>query len=119
MENFRLGRYLLLIAITQLLVILLFGYIQEDGDINATSMYLVVYLLPALLFHFMHGFLIVFFHSQNSGKQLLLLLLIPIGLSLGLNEWIQPQAQELYRFTILATFVVNGLFFYSLQPKKL
>lgn len=118
MDNFKLGRYLLLITCTQFLTLLILGNIREGGDLNAASAYLVVFFLPAVLFHFLHGFLLVLVNPTKRLGQFWLVLLLPILLCVGVNEALQPAAQAVYRCIILATLGVNGLYFFSLLRKQ-
>ena len=75
------GIIILLGFILSLIGILILANNIEDGDINAVSMYFVVYTIPAIGLSIINGFLLNVFQKRVSElKHLVLYGLIPIGI---------------------------------------
>ncbi|WP_092101287.1 hypothetical protein [Pontibacter chinhatensis] len=117
MENFRVGIYLIVVAVLQFLTVLLFGYIKEGGDINAASMYPVVYLLPAVVYSFFSGLLFNISEQRKlSGR--LLLLLVPALLAVVLNEVTNTLDKGLYYMIIAAALLINAGYYYIVKKNR-
>jgi hypothetical protein len=75
------GTLILLGLTLSLIGILVIANNIENGDINAISMYFVVYIIPAIGLSFINGFLLNIFQKRFKKLiQLIILGLIPIGL---------------------------------------
>ncbi len=75
------GLIILLGFILSLIGILILANDIENGDINAVSMYFVVYTIPAIGLSFINGFLLNVFQKRFRRLITLILLgLLPIGL---------------------------------------
>ncbi|WP_242927583.1 hypothetical protein [Pontibacter vulgaris] len=117
MENFRIGIYLIVVAVLQFITILLYGYIKEGGDINTASMYPVVYLFPAVVYNFFSGLLFnISEQTKFSGR--LLLLLVPALLAVVLNEAVNTLGKELYYVIIAASLIINAGYYYIVEKNK-
>ena len=117
MENFRIGIYLIVVAVLQFITILLYGYIKEGGDINAASMYPVVYLLTAVVYSFFSGLLFNISEQKKfSGR--LLLLLVPALLAVVLNEVTNTLGKELYYVIIAASLLINAGYYYIVEKNR-
>lgn len=117
MENFRIGIYLIVVAVLQFLTILLYGYTKEGGDINAASMYPVVYLLPAVVYTFFSGLLFNISEQKKFGGRLLLLLM-PALLAVILNEATNTLSKELYYMIIAASLLINAGYYYIVEKNR-
>jgi hypothetical protein len=109
MKGFQAGIYLVIVVVAQFFITLIYGRVNE-GDINAASMYPVVYLLPAVLFNIVSG-LVTFFKGDSFTRFLFMSLIILFSVLL-INEILQPKPYELFRVIIIVSFVVNALFFF-------
>ncbi|WP_018477484.1 hypothetical protein [Pontibacter roseus] len=117
MENFRIGIYLIVVAVLQFITILLYGYIKEGGDINAASMYPVVYLIPAVVYNFFSGLLIFMVEPKKLQGQFILLLL-PALMAIVVNESTDTLGKGLYYVIIAASLLINVGFYYIVEQNR-
>lgn len=117
MENFRVGIYLIVVAVLQFLIVLLFGYIKEGGDINAASMYPVVNLIPAVGYNFFSGLLIFMVEPKKLLGQFILLLL-PALVAVVVNKSTDTLSKGLYYVIIAASLLINVGFYYIVEKNR-
>jgi hypothetical protein len=108
---FKLSTYIIVSLVLTLFAILIVGNLFEHGDINAASMYPVVFLLPSIVMWFGMG---IVMYYMNVLRNNYLFLIISILLSIGIlfvNEYANLRGYEIYRVIIVLGFASNILYF--------
>lgn len=72
------GNYILVGLIASIITILIVTFITEKKDINAMSMYLIVYLVPTIILNVLNGLLLKIATKLKRIKYQRILTLIPI-----------------------------------------
>ncbi|MFC6997710.1 hypothetical protein [Rufibacter roseus] len=112
MINFKISTFVGLICLVQLLVVFGFGLYNENGDIIAASLYLLVFFLPAVLINFIMGFSLILINFKSRLDRLVFLLLFVTVAFLVGNELLETTGYVLYRWVIIASSLLCGLYFY-------
>lgn len=91
--------------------ILSIGQYYEHGDINAASMYPVVYLIPCMILWF--GISIIMYYMSRLRNNYLFIVLSIIlfnGIML-INEYSNIRGLKIYRIILILSFAFNVLYF--------
>jgi hypothetical protein len=104
--------YIGLIALVQFTVIALVSILKE-GDSSVIAIYMVVFWLPAIIYHGFSGLPALF--GRSNWKKTLCYLAIPCMVCLIVNEVIDSKLEALFRIVIAVSFLTNCAFFIGLK----
>jgi hypothetical protein len=99
--------YIIATFILQFSIVFITGKFIEDGDINAASMYPVVYFFPSIMISFCLGFILLILNKlKNNIVFYISCISVFVGLT-TLNELIFLKGLEIYRVVMISGFIFN------------
>ncbi|WP_146173538.1 hypothetical protein [Pontibacter mucosus] len=104
MRGNQVATYQIVVAVTQFTLLFVYGRLYE-GDFDTALMYVVIYWLPAVVYHALSGVPILF--AKNSYVKSIILLSATFAISMVINEIIKPVGQDLYRLIITSSYLTN------------
>ena len=103
----RLFIYIIFTLILQFLLILLTGRTIEHGDINAASMYLVVFFIPSIILSYAFGLVLLIVNRLKSNKRFVIVAFLIFLLLISLNEIIGVKGFVIFRIVLIFGFIFN------------
>jgi hypothetical protein len=116
MKNFSI--YFLGTAVLQFIVILITGNLMEDRDINAGSMFIIVFFFPGVLVSVGFGLMFSIINQLRSNYYFFLWVTVLLVLSISLNELIESNGKVVVRVILISGFLYNLIIFIDKRTKS-
>jgi hypothetical protein len=116
MKNFSI--YFLGTAVLQFIVILITGNLMEDRDINAASMFIIVFFFPGVLVSVGFGLMFSIINQLRSNYYFFLWVTVLLVLSISLNELIESNGKVVVRVILISGFLYNLIIFIDKRTKS-
>jgi hypothetical protein len=108
---FKLSTYIITTLVLIFVSILTIGNYYEQGDINAVSMYPVVYLIPCVILWFGISIIMYYMSRLRNNYLFVVLSIILFGSVILINEYSNIRGFEIYRIILILCFAFNVLYF--------
>ena len=114
----RLLIYIIVTLILQFILILLTGRAIEHGDINAASMYVVVFFVPSIIISFVLGLILWIVNRFKSNSKFIIAAFSIFIILIILNEILCIKGFFIYRIALIFGFLFNLIIFSYKRIKK-
>jgi hypothetical protein len=114
----RLFIYIVVTLVLQFLLILLTGRTIEHGDINAASMYPIVFFIPSIIISFALGLAFLIVNRLKSNTKFVITAFLIFILLIILNEVLCIKGFVIYRIVLIFGFLFNLIVFGYNRIKK-